>query len=72
MSHHLETSCAYSVDNLGTFLDVSDLEFLLEEDGRLLVRRLDDASYEGMIRRRRRRMEEREKVDGLGKETKRI
>lgn len=38
MGHHFETTSAYSVDNLAPFFGISDLEFLLQENRRLLVR----------------------------------
>jgi hypothetical protein len=37
------------MDNLGTLVEVGDFEFLLEEDARLLVRRLDDALHENVV-----------------------
>lgn len=38
MCHHLKTTSADSVENFGAFLEVGDLELLLEEDRGLLVR----------------------------------
>jgi hypothetical protein len=52
--HHLEAARADGVNDLPAVLGVGDLELLLEEDGRLLVARTDDARYEEVVRRRRR------------------
>jgi len=49
MSHHLKSIGAYSVNDPGPFIDFGDFELLLEENGSLLVRRLDYASYKYMI-----------------------
>ena len=65
MRHHLETFRTYSIYNLGPLLSVSNLQLLLEEDGSLLVRRLDDTCYEEVVRRSRRGMEKRQEVDRL-------
>lgn len=65
MSHHLESSGAYSVHDLRTFSAVGYLELLLQEYGRLLIGRLGDTLYEKRVRRRGRRMEEGEEIDGL-------
>lgn len=51
MGHHLEATSAYSVYNLGTFLQIGHLQLLLKEDGRLLVGGLNDARYEEGVRR---------------------
>jgi len=65
VSHHLEPSSTYCVNDLGTLSDISDLEFLLEENGCLLIRESDDTLYEDMVGRRGGRLQERKKVDGL-------
>lgn len=52
MSHHLVPICAYSVNNLSPFIDISNFELLLEEYGSLLVRGPDDARHEDMVGRR--------------------
>jgi hypothetical protein len=65
MCHHLETPRTDGIDDLGTFVQVSYFEFLLKEDARLLVGRLDDAFHEDVVWRRGGRMEQREEVDGL-------
>ena len=70
MRHHLETFRTYGIDNFGSFFSVSNLELLLEEDGSLLVRRLDDTCYEEVVRRSRGGMEKRQEVDRL--ETQRV
>jgi len=57
MGHHFEPTSAYSVNNLAPFFGIGDLELLLEENGRLLVGRLDNARHKDGIRRRRCRME---------------
>jgi len=49
MSHHLESTCTHGIHDLSTFLKVSDLELLLEEDGCLLVGGLDDSLDEDMV-----------------------
>lgn len=51
VSHHLETACAYSVDDLAALLRISNFEFLLQKNGRLLVRSLDDSRHEQVVRR---------------------
>jgi hypothetical protein len=51
MSHHLKSIGAYSIDNLGAFIDFGDFKLLLEKDRSLLVRSLDYASYENMVGR---------------------
>lgn len=43
MSHHLESTFAYSVDNFSAFFYIRYFEFLLQKDGRLLVGGFDDA-----------------------------
>ena len=65
MCHHLEAAGADSVDDLAALLAISDLQLLLQEDGCLLVGRLDDARHEDVVRRRRRRMKEGQEVYGL-------
>jgi hypothetical protein len=65
MSHHLESVRAYSIENLGAFIDIGHFELLLKEYGSLLVRGLDYASHENMVRWGGRRVQERKKVDGL-------
>jgi hypothetical protein len=52
MGHHLETPGTNRIDNLGAFVEVRDLQFLLEKNGRLLIGRLNDAANKDMIRRR--------------------
>jgi len=37
MGHHLVPAGTYGVDDFGAFVAVSDFEFLLQEDGSLLV-----------------------------------
>ena len=37
MSHHLVAPGAYGVDNLGAFVSIGNLEFLLQENGSLLI-----------------------------------
>lgn len=69
MSHHFESLRAYSIDDPPAFLEVGDLEFLLEEDGRLLIRGFDDAGHEDVVWRRRGGVQEREEVDGLGEKS---
>lgn len=49
MSHHLEAPGTDSIDDLGSFFEVGNLELLLEKDGRLLVRGLDNARNEDMV-----------------------
>lgn len=66
MSHHIETTSAYSIYDLGALIQISNLKLLLEEDRRLLVGRLDDARYEEGIWWRRRRMQKRKEVNWLG------
>jgi hypothetical protein len=51
MGHHLESPSAYRVNDLGSLFQVSNFEFLLKENGRLLVRRFDNTCNEDMIRR---------------------
>lgn len=58
MSHHLITTSADGIHDLGSLVCVSDLEFLLQENGRLLIGRLDDTHDEELIGRRRRRMKQ--------------
>ena len=65
MSHHVKPVRAYSVHNLGTFVDIGNFKFLLEEYGSLLVGGLDYTSHENMVGRTGRRVQERQKVDGL-------
>lgn len=65
MSHHFEAPRANRVDDFGTFSDIRNFELLLEEDARLLVRRLDDSGDKGMIWRRGRWMKQREEIDRL-------
>jgi hypothetical protein len=49
MCHHLETPRTNRIDNLGTLVEVGDFEFLLEEDARLLVGRLDDTLHKDVV-----------------------
>jgi hypothetical protein len=65
MRHHLEATVADGLDDLAALLDVCNLELLLEEDRGLLIGRLDDPGDEDMVRRRRRRVQQREEVDRL-------
>jgi hypothetical protein len=57
MGHHFKTTSAYSVNNLVPFFGISDFEFLLKENRRLLVGGLDNARHENGIWWRRCRME---------------
>jgi hypothetical protein len=52
MCHHFEPSRTDSIDDLGTFFEVGNFKFLLEEDACLLVGGLDDALHEDVVRRR--------------------
>jgi hypothetical protein len=52
MSHHLKAPRTNGVNDLSTFFNISNLELLLQKDGRLLIRGLDDAIDEDVIRRR--------------------
>jgi hypothetical protein len=52
----LSTS-AYRINDLGAFVDLGDVELLLEEDGRLLVGGFDDARDEDAGRRQSELME---------------
>jgi hypothetical protein len=65
VGHHLEPPCAYGIDDFGAFLDIRNLELLLEENRRLLIGGLDDTRYKDMIGRRGRRVQKREKIDRL-------
>jgi len=67
MSHHLKPIGAYSIDDLGPFIKLGDFELLLEEDGSLLVRRLNYASHENVVWRGRGWVQEGKKVDRLNK-----
>lgn len=67
MRHHLEAACTYGIYNFMPFLQVRNLELLLQENRGLLIRRLDDTCDENMIRGRRGRVKERQEVDGLRK-----
>jgi hypothetical protein len=49
MCRHLRTSRTDRIDNLGTLVEVGDFEFLLEEDARLLGRRLDDTLHKDVV-----------------------
>lgn len=42
MSHHLEAPCTNGVNNLSPFYSIRDFQLLLQENGCLLVGRLDD------------------------------
>jgi hypothetical protein len=57
MGHHLETTSAYSVNNLAPFFCIGDLELLLKKNGRLLVGGLNNARNEDRIWWRGCRME---------------
>jgi hypothetical protein len=57
VGHHFETTSAYSVNDLAPFFGIGNLEFLLKENGRLLVGGLDNARHEDGIWRRGCRME---------------
>src|SRR5712672_1318656 len=65
VSHHLKSLSTYSVNDLGTFIRIGNLEFLLEKYGRLLVRGFNNARDKEVIWWRRGRVQEREEVDGL-------
>lgn len=65
VGHHFKAASAYGIDNFGTFLDIGDLELLLKENRSLLVGRLYNARNKNVIRRRGRRMKERQEVDRL-------
>jgi len=65
--HHLITTGTYGVDDLGAFVSIGDFKFLLQENGSLLIRRLDYTRDELLVGRRRRRVQQREEVDGLGR-----
>lgn len=65
MSHHLKSPRAYSINDLGALFEVSDLELLLEEYRRLLVRGLYDARDKNVVRRRRGWMKQRKEINGL-------
>ncbi len=65
MSHHFKAPRTYSVDDFASLLGVGDLEFLLKEDGSLLVGRLDDSGNEEIVRRGGGRMQQRQEIDRL-------
>lgn len=69
MGHHLETTSTNSVHDLTALFSVCDLQLLLQEDGGLLVGRLDNSSNEDMIGRGGRGVKKREEVDGLESRT---
>ena len=68
MRHHLEALRAYCIDNFSSLFGVSNLELLLEKDGCLLVRSLDDARDEKVVRWGRGGMEKRQEVDWLDRD----
>lgn len=65
MRHHLEPLRTNGVYDLSALLKVRDFEFLLKKDRCLLIGGFNDARHEKMIRRRRRWMQERKKIDWL-------
>ena len=68
VSHHLKAPHTNRIDNLGSFIHIGNLEFLLKKDRSLLIGRLDDTHNERLIRWGRGRMQKREKVDWLGRD----
>ena len=56
MCHHLIATGTYGIDDLSTFVSVSNFEFLLQENGSLLIRGLDYARDELIVGRRRGRV----------------
>jgi hypothetical protein len=56
MCHHLVATGTYGIDDLGTFVSIGHFEFLLQENGSLLVRGFDYARDELVVGGRRRRM----------------
>ena len=58
MCHHLVATGTYGIDDLGAFVSISNLEFLLQEDGGLLIRGFDDTRDELLVGGRRGRMQQ--------------
>lgn len=58
MCHHLVPTGTYGVDDLGAFVSIGNFKFLLQENGGLLIRRLDNTRDELLIRGRRGRMQQ--------------
>ena len=65
MSHHFKSAGAYSIDDLASFVNVGDLQLLLEKNGSLLVRGLDNAFHEHVVWGRGGWVEERKEIDRL-------
>lgn len=59
MRHHLVATGTYGVDDLGAFISIGHFEFLLQENGSLLVRGLDYARDELFVGGRRGRVQQR-------------